>query len=223
LSVPYPHHRTVLKKAHELLGPILAKKTLQEILDLVNEIYLKFCSGASRQTEISQKSISHNNMLLRIRDFATIIEAKNAMKAGDPGRLMYMWKRWTVMGQGMPKLPHYSKHLPRLILMLEEGLPPSMDKVVMSTMLISPTGKADQFSATTYVLEIQNYWLKHFFNSLGIGTNIERLKDVFSLNIPTVSCHHIRLLLVPSAHTHLMWYSSCDSYCSCYSGNRDQI
>ncbi|PLW11581.1 hypothetical protein PCANC_21460 [Puccinia coronata f. sp. avenae] len=147
---------TVLKKAHEPLGPILAKKTSQEILDLVNEIYSKFCSGASRQTKISQKSISHNNMLLRIRDFATIIEAKNAMKAGDPGRLMYMWKRWAVMGQGMPKLPHYSKHLPRLILMLEEGLPPSMDKVVMSTMLISPTGKADQ------------------------------LKDVFSLNIPTL-------------------------------------
>jgi hypothetical protein len=45
------------------------------------------------------------------------------MKAGDPGRLMYMWKRWAVMGQGMPKLPHYSKHLPKLILMLEEVLP----------------------------------------------------------------------------------------------------
>ncbi|KAI7945780.1 hypothetical protein MJO29_012168 [Puccinia striiformis f. sp. tritici] len=31
---------------------------------------------------------------------------------------------------------------------------------------------------------VQNYWLKYFFNHSGIGTEINRLKDVFSINIP---------------------------------------
>ncbi|PLW32104.1 hypothetical protein PCANC_22793 [Puccinia coronata f. sp. avenae] len=37
---------------------------------------------------------------------------------------------------------------------------------------------------TDQFLEVQNYWLKHFFNSSGTGTEIDRLKDVFSINIP---------------------------------------
>ncbi|PLW27152.1 hypothetical protein PCANC_26427 [Puccinia coronata f. sp. avenae] len=37
--------------------------------------------------------------------------------------------------------------------------------------------------ATDFFLEIQNYWLKHFFNHSGIGTQIDWLKDVFSINI----------------------------------------
>jgi hypothetical protein len=160
--------------------------TSQKICKLVDDTYTKFCSGAARRSKVSQGSVTHSNMLLRIRDFATIIEARNAMKAGDPGRLMYMWRRWAVMGQGIPHLPHYSKHLPRLILLLEVVLPPSLAKVVMSTLLINPTGKANSFVATDFFLEIQNYWLKYFFNHSGIGTNIERLKDVFSINIPIV-------------------------------------
>jgi hypothetical protein len=159
-------------------------------------------------------------MLLRIHDFATILEAKHAMKAGDPGRLMYIWKRWSVMGQGMPKLPQYSKHLPKLIVLLKEVLPESISKIVLSTLLICPTGKANHFVATDFFLEIQNYWLKYFFNHSGIGTNIERLKDVFSINIPVVR-PLFGLSVVPWLLLTLHYFSS-NSYSSYYSWNLDQ-
>ncbi|POV97708.1 hypothetical protein PSHT_14446 [Puccinia striiformis] len=54
---------------------------------------------------------------------------------------------------------------------------------VISTYLC-PTGRAGHFVATDFYLEVQNYWLKYFFNHSGIGTEINRLKDVFSINIP---------------------------------------
>ncbi|PLW43764.1 hypothetical protein PCASD_09364 [Puccinia coronata f. sp. avenae] len=169
------------------LGPKPLKLSSATIHKLVNDTYDRFCSGKARRSDLAQQSPTHSNMLLRIRDFATVIEAHRAMKAGDPGRLMYMWRCWSVMGQGIPKLPHYSKHLPRLVLLLEHFLTLSQAKVVQSTLLISPTGRAGHFVATDFFLEVQNYWLKYFFNHSGIGTEINRLKDVFSINIPIVS------------------------------------
>jgi hypothetical protein len=161
--------------------------TSEDIKVLVDKVYTQFCSGSARHSEVASKLVTHANMLLRICNFATIVEANWAMKAGDPGRHIYMWQRWSVMGQAIPNLPHYSKQLPRLILLLEEGLPCSLAKVVQSTMLISPTGREDHFMPTDQFVEVQNYWLKHFFNSSGTGTEIDRLKDVFSINIPIVS------------------------------------
>ncbi|PLW58264.1 hypothetical protein PCANC_00916 [Puccinia coronata f. sp. avenae] len=134
----------------------------------------------------ASKSPAYWNMLLRICDFATVVKASRAMKAGDPGRLMFMWEHWAIMTQALPKLPHYSKHLPKLILTLKEALLKSLSRVFESTLLISPTGRANKFVATDCFLELQNYWLKYFFNHSGIGTNINRLKDVFSINIPVL-------------------------------------
>jgi hypothetical protein len=114
---------------------ISAKKPMRsaDINKLVNDTYNQFCSASARRSEDALNSPTHSNMLMRICDFATIIEAKRAMKDGDPRSLMYMWKLWAVMGQGIPKLPHYSKHLPCLILLLEKVLPPSQAKIVKST------------------------------------------------------------------------------------------
>jgi hypothetical protein len=127
------------------------------------------------------------NFLLRLRDFGTIIEAHRAMKDGDYGRLMYMWERWAVMTQGLGKMPHYSKHLPKLIVQLKYILPTLLADVVLNSMLISPSGKAGHFVATDQYLEVLNYWLKYFSNNSGIGTKIDRLKDVFSSSIGIVS------------------------------------
>jgi hypothetical protein len=126
------------------------------------------------------------NLLLRVRDFATIIEANRAMKAGDYGRLMYMWERWAIMTQGLGKMPHYSKHLPKLIVQLKYILPTSLAELVLNSLLISPSAKAGHFVATDQYLEVLNYWLKYFFNHSGIGTQIDRLKDVFSSSIGIV-------------------------------------
>ena len=176
-----------MKRETEPITSDLISLTTEEISKLVQDTYDQFCSGDARRTTLARTSPAHLNLLLRIRDFATIVEANRAMKAGDHGCLLFMWQQWAVMSQAIPKLPHYSKHLPKLVLLLNKVLPLSLAQVVQSTMLISPTGRANHFVATDFYLEIQNYWLKYFFNHSGIGTEINRLKDVFSINIPIVS------------------------------------
>ncbi|KNE99244.1 hypothetical protein PSTG_07552 [Puccinia striiformis f. sp. tritici PST-78] len=177
---------SVMNKTQEPLAEELRRMSSETIDHLVQETFKRFCSGSSRRSVADTDCVSHSNTLLRVRDFATIVEANRAMKAGDPGRLMYIWERWAVMGQALPKLPHYSKHLPKLILMIKTIFPKSLATLVKSTLLISPTGRAGHFVATDFFLEVQNYWLKYFYNHSGIGTDIERLKDVFSINIPTL-------------------------------------
>ncbi|POW07744.1 hypothetical protein PSHT_09822 [Puccinia striiformis] len=176
---------SVMNKAQEPLAQERRCMSSEAINHLVQKTFHCFCSGGARRAAAAAGSVSHLNTLLHVRDFATILEANRAMKAGDPGRLMYMWERWAVMGQALPNLPHYSRHLPKLILMIKTVLPKCLATVVKSSLLISPTGRSDHFVATDFFLEVQNYWLKYFYNHSGIGTN-ERLKDVFSINIPTL-------------------------------------
>ncbi|KNE99787.1 hypothetical protein PSTG_06879 [Puccinia striiformis f. sp. tritici PST-78] len=80
-------------------------------------------------------------------------------------------------------MPHYSKAIPKLIIQLKHVLPESIAQLVMNNLLISPTGRAGHSMATDQHLEQLNYWLKYFFNHSGIGTKIDRLVDVFSINI----------------------------------------
>jgi hypothetical protein len=48
-------------------------------------------------------------------------------------------------------------------------------------------GRNDHFVAKDFWLEIQNYWIKYFYNQCGNGTQIDWLRDVFLLNIMMVS------------------------------------
>jgi hypothetical protein len=54
-------------------------------------------SNDSDMSDLPKQSKSANlsNLLLQLSDFATIIEGNQAMKAGNIGRLMNMWKRWS--------------------------------------------------------------------------------------------------------------------------------
>ncbi|KAA1083207.1 hypothetical protein PGTUg99_004790 [Puccinia graminis f. sp. tritici] len=177
----------VANRAHVPLDENLLKVSSETINDWVELTYDRFCSQDAHHSDLAQTSPAHKNLLLRIRDFATILEANRSMKDGDYGRLMYIWKRWAVMSQGLGNMPHYSRHLPKLIILIDYILPQSMAEIVKNTLLLSPTGKPGHFVATDFYLEVQNYWLKYFFNHSGIGTNIDRLKDVFSSNISVYS------------------------------------
>jgi hypothetical protein len=75
---------------------------------------------------------------------------------------------------------------------------------VMASLLFSPLGKHNHFMATDFFLEIQNYWLKQFFNHSGIGTKIDCLKDVFSINIPIVSNYWIKVIFEMEKLTHVL-------------------
>ncbi|OAV88914.1 hypothetical protein PTTG_28874 [Puccinia triticina 1-1 BBBD Race 1] len=174
----------VMGKEGEMLPETLPTMSPSDIKEIIDKTYNHFLSGEALQNAVNKKQTKLINLILRLRDFATVIEVNQATKDGDTGRLLYMWKQWAVMGQALKKLVHYSRHLPQLIILLEIILPRSLAKVVETMLLLCPSGRKGHFVATDFYLEVQNFWLKYFYNHSGIGTVIERLRDVFSINIP---------------------------------------
>lgn len=131
---------------------------------MVDECYNRYCSGKSVRQALDSDDGALYNMRLRLRDFSTIIEADHATRAGDIGRLMSMWKRWSILAQGLKGLSHYAIHLPKYILILEEYLPKKMSKVIKHCLLLPSSGRAEHWVAKDFYLETQNFWLKYFYN-----------------------------------------------------------
>ncbi|KAH9470516.1 hypothetical protein Pst134EA_007768 [Puccinia striiformis f. sp. tritici] len=176
---------TVMKFPKALLPEEKVKIPSERLHRIVDLCYMRFFSPAAlRAASIDPKTGGLKNALLRLRDFASIIECDRAMRAGDIGRVLNMWKRWTVMAHGIKGLNNYVIYLPRMILLLTKVLPKGLAKTLQHSLLINPTGRANHFVAKDFFLENNNFWLKFFYNHSGIGTEISRLKDVFSLNIP---------------------------------------
>ncbi|POW21434.1 hypothetical protein PSHT_02480 [Puccinia striiformis] len=186
------HEATVWQCLRTVIGienNIVEEKLLVIASDKWNEIietcYNRFCSPEAR--EESEKNASLNNLLIHMQDFSTVVEANRAMKAGDVGRLINIWKMWVFMTQSLPGLTHYSAYLPRLVLFITEILPPSLAKLIRHTLLVSPSGRPGHFVAKDFFLENYNYWLKHFYTRGGMGTQVDRLKTLYSSNIPLES------------------------------------
>lgn len=131
---------------------------------LVQATYSEFMSGEALTRAQDAKDERRTQVMLRLRDFATVVEAERAMSAGDIGRLMEVWKRWSIMVQGIKGLTHYSNYLPRLVRLLTTVLPPELSKVIRHSLLITPSGRKTHFVAKDFYLEVQNYWLKYFYN-----------------------------------------------------------
>lgn len=110
------------------------------------------------------------NLRLRLRDFATVVEAQAATRAGDIGRLMAMWKRWAVMAQGLPGLSHYGRHIPRLVLLLEQDLPAKLAHVIKHSLLIPSNERENHWLAIDEFMEIHICWLKHHYDSTVSGS-----------------------------------------------------
>ncbi|KAI7934515.1 hypothetical protein MJO28_016942 [Puccinia striiformis f. sp. tritici] len=191
------HEVTILHCILDLIGQTQAQNLDEELplwddsraQTVIDQCYERLFSPKARRAAEKEatKKDSPNpklaNSLLRLHDFATVIEADRAMKAGDIGRLLNMWRMWSVMAQGIKGLNKYAIHLPRMLILLTDVLPPGLQKVLQHSMLITPSGRAGHFVGKDFFLEVQNCWLKYVYNNSGIGTNIRRLMDVFSLNI----------------------------------------
>jgi hypothetical protein len=155
---------------------------------IVDQCYDRFFSPQARSAAATEGTCPKlRNTMLRMHDFSTVVEAKRSMKAGDVGRLMLIWKKWSLMAQALKGITNYSTYLPRMVLMLTVVLPPALSKYMRHNLLMSPSGRPEHFVAKDYWLEIQNYWIKFLFNNNGTGTQIEQLRNVFSVNIFLVS------------------------------------
>lgn len=94
-----------------------------------------------------------------------MLEAKQATADGDIGRLMMMWKQWSIMVQGMKGLTHYSNYLPCVVHLLTKTLPEEVSKVILSSLLVFPTGCPGHAIPKDTYLEIQKFLLKFFYNN----------------------------------------------------------
>ncbi|PLW43781.1 hypothetical protein PCASD_09400 [Puccinia coronata f. sp. avenae] len=159
--------------------PIIPSKEWESI---VNECYTRFCSSKARNEAALLASPKLHNTLVQLRDFSTVVEARRSMQAGDVGRLLLVWKKWCLMTQALSGCTNYSSYLPRQVLLLTQ-LPPDLAKFLRQNLLITPTGQPNHFQPKDFWLEIQNFWLKVFYNKTGNGTHIDRLKDMYSPNI----------------------------------------
>ena len=168
------------------LSDQLVALSSQEIQSIIEKTYDRFFSPHSLRSASLEKSPKLSNLLLRLADFATIVEGNAAMKNGDIGQVMNVWKQWAIIAQGVKKLTQYSIQLPWMIILLNEILPKGLGQVIRHSLFIAPSGRPKHFVAKDQYLETQNYWLKYFFNHSGSGTNIDCLKDVYSLNVPLV-------------------------------------
>ncbi|PLW22851.1 hypothetical protein PCASD_14567 [Puccinia coronata f. sp. avenae] len=144
---------------------------------IIEECYVDYCTPKARWAAAADKDTKLSNTLMLFHDFSTVVEAKRLMKAGDVGRLMLIWKKWSIMCQSLNGLNHYATYLSRTVLLLDRILPVSMRRYLRHNLLISPSGRPGHFVAKDFWLEIQNYWLKFFFNKSGQGTQVEKLKN----------------------------------------------
>lgn len=132
---------------------------------IVDECYTRYFTSESLQRAADAKDWTLYNLQLRLRDISTLIEGDQGMRDGDIGRVLAMWKRWAVMAQGLKGLSHYAIHLPRYILILTKYLPESIAKAIRHSLLIPTGGREGHWVAKDFYLEIQNFWLKYFYNN----------------------------------------------------------
>ncbi|KNE87278.1 hypothetical protein PSTG_19341, partial [Puccinia striiformis f. sp. tritici PST-78] len=82
---------------------------------IVEECYETYFTPKARSNAASKDSPKLSNTLLQLHDFSTVVEAKRAMKAGDIGRVMIVWKKWCLMAQALSGITNYSSYLPRMV------------------------------------------------------------------------------------------------------------
>ncbi|PLW12214.1 hypothetical protein PCASD_18831 [Puccinia coronata f. sp. avenae] len=160
----------------------------------IHEVTLIHClllNASKKAAKFSSPKL--RNLLLRLRDFATIIEANRSMKAGNIGRLMNIWRCWAVMAQGIKGLNHYGIHLPRMLLLINHFLSPGMRYLQQLVQSIEEeSGATSYYQSHKHVISIQtiNAFLQmavsksiHNGASFAMGIIHKPVNDIMSLGI----------------------------------------
>lgn len=89
---------------------------------VINNCYERFCLPHARDKAAMESSHKLHNVLVHLHKFSTVIEGHRAMRDGDIGRLMNIWRIRLIMTQSLKGLTHYSVYIPRLVLLLTKIL-----------------------------------------------------------------------------------------------------
>lgn len=90
----------------ETVGKDQVKMTPERMKSVINQTYDWFVGPRAIQSAEDAGDQKHVRFLLQLQDFATIVEANQAMSSGDVGCMIQIWKHWSVMAHGMNCLKH---------------------------------------------------------------------------------------------------------------------
>ncbi|KNE98544.1 hypothetical protein PSTG_08283 [Puccinia striiformis f. sp. tritici PST-78] len=105
---------------------------------IVDKCYDRFCSVEACDSAAVRKCPKLSNTLIQLRNFSLVVECKRAMRSRDIGRLMMVWKKWSVMAQSIAGITNCSSYLPQMVLLLTVILPPSLAEYLRHNLLMSP-------------------------------------------------------------------------------------
>ncbi|TRM55679.1 hypothetical protein BD626DRAFT_587913 [Schizophyllum amplum] len=108
------------------------------------------------------------NAVLFMRDALLSREFSDAIKAGDSGRVLTVFKLWvfSYRGSGRTKYAHEMLHLLHNILNV---WPKGIRHAILQNWLQNPTGKPNAFVEIDLVQEHLNYWIKRIYKADGDG------------------------------------------------------
>ncbi|PLW13822.1 hypothetical protein PCANC_19397 [Puccinia coronata f. sp. avenae] len=82
----------VMETEKDPLTKVLPKLSSEKIKEHVDNTYEQFFSPEAKEKAMSHSNPKLSNLMLRLSDFTTNVEGNAAMKSGDIGRVMNMWK-----------------------------------------------------------------------------------------------------------------------------------
>ncbi|OAV86711.1 hypothetical protein PTTG_29762 [Puccinia triticina 1-1 BBBD Race 1] len=162
--------REVMGKHDEVINEELSVIPTAKWNEVVEQCYLRFCTHDARRRAKSSPQLF--NLLNRMRDFSTVIEARRSMKAGDVGRLINIWKMWSYTLLGISPQTHIASHSDFA------SLNGQIDSANL-TGITSRTGRP--LCCQGFPSRISQLFI---YTCGGAGTQIEQLKTLISSNIP---------------------------------------
>ncbi|KAE9393457.1 hypothetical protein BT96DRAFT_959055 [Gymnopus androsaceus JB14] len=112
------------------------------------------------------RDTTFENAILYNRDALIYIEIVHAIKAGDIGRVVNVFKVWMVMMRSKKTMPKYADAIFETLGRLAT-YPEKLRKFFLHNWLVNLTGKPNSFKEIDLLQEHQNFWAKVIYNAKG--------------------------------------------------------
>ncbi|KAJ3729395.1 hypothetical protein C8R42DRAFT_742175 [Lentinula raphanica] len=135
------------------------------VSDLVYENLFTTRSFDAAKSSENQDTTYLNN-LLQNRDTLLYIEIVDAIKSGDIGRVVNVFRVWMVMMRAKKTMPKYADAFFETLGRLNT-YPETLKKFYLHNWLVNVTGKEKRWKEVDLLQEHQNFWAKIIYNAKG--------------------------------------------------------
>ncbi|KAJ3831844.1 hypothetical protein F5878DRAFT_672513, partial [Lentinula raphanica] len=136
-----------------------------QVLDLVYE-NLFTTRSYDHAKQLDDQDTTYSNTLLQNRDTLLYIEIVDAIRSGDIGRVINIFKMWMVMMRAKKTMPKYADAFFETLGRLNT-YPEILKKFYLHNWLVNVTGKENRWKEVDLLQEHQNFWAKIIYNAKG--------------------------------------------------------